>query len=238
MIRPFLCFLALLIAGLSARGATPSLLQSAVDNWLGERDHWAFTQRAIEYENGKPKERLERYDPSQPGNKRWKLLTIDGKPPTAEQHVTWEKRKFKKKRRRIDAPLGDFFDFARAKVVSETAQNIRYSVPLRNDKSWLFPTDKVDVVVTIDKQTRGLENLNANVREPFKVLLGIARVTDGKIDLDFDEGDTEPSTATPTGEAKVSVSRFGERVDFTWSDFKRVTPHGDRAIEAGEAPSR
>src|SRR5205814_1544352 len=49
-----------------AIAADTSMLELAVENWLGERDHWAFTQRAVEYESGKPRERLERYDPSKP----------------------------------------------------------------------------------------------------------------------------------------------------------------------------
>ena len=83
--------------------------------------------------------------------------------------------------------------------------------------------------------TRALEQLSANVREPFRVLLGIARITDGSIDLNFEDGGAgEPRTAEPAGAAQVSVSRFGERVDFTWTDFKRVTPHRDRLVEAGK----
>jgi hypothetical protein len=214
-------------------GASTKLLEDAVARWLGERDHWAFTQRAIEYENGQPRERLERYDPSLPGNRRWHLLALDGKPPTDEQRAAWEKRKFRRKPRRFDAPLGDYFDFAQAKVLREDAATVQFSVPLRTDKSWLFPVDKVDVTVTVSKETRALEQLSAHVREPFRVLLGIARITGGSIDLNFDEAeDAQPSSAQPTGTAQVSVSRFGERVDFTWSDFKRVTPHRDRMAEA------
>ena len=224
MIRafPFL-FFALLIAPTWA--SSRPLLEDAVQRWLGERDHWAFTQRAVEYQNGKPHERLERYDPSRPGNARWQLLAIDGQEPTDEQRAAWEKKKFKRKPRRFDSPLGEFFDFDHATVEHEDARAVRFAVPLRTDKSWLFPVDKVDVAVTVSKETGALEQLSANVREPFRVLLGIARITNGSVDLNFDDGDdTQPATARPSGTAQVSVSRFGERVDFTWSDFKRVTP--------------
>jgi hypothetical protein len=226
------CLLAFACA-VPARAAAPSPLEEAIEAWLGERDHWAFTQRAVEYQDGKPRERLERYDPSLPGNQRWNLLAIDGRVPTAQERAAWEKKKFKKNRRRFDSPIGDFFDFKRAKILEETAKTIRYSLGLRGDKSWLFPTDKVDVMVTIDKQTRALEHLSANVREPFKVLLGIARITNGSVDLVFDDTEAAlPASAQPTGSAKMTVSRFGERVDFTWSEFKRVTPHQDRKAEA------
>lgn len=223
-------FAFLLIFTLSGRATGPALLERAVEDWLGERDHWAFTQRAVEYDHGRPRERLERFDPSRPGNARWELLAINGRRPTAEEHAAWAKKKFKKHRRRFDSPIGDYFDFSDARVVGQTAKLIRFQVPLRRDKNWLFQTDKVEVVVTVNKETRALERLTAHVREPLKVLLGLARITAGKLDLSFlnFDADAEPSpeTTQPTGSARVSVSKLGERAEFTWSDFKRVTPAG------------
>jgi hypothetical protein len=227
-------FLFGLLAGV-CQAASP-LLETSVEKWLGERDHWAFTQRAVEYRrDGSTYERLERFDPSQIGNARWKLLKIDGHAPTEEERAAWEKKKFKKNRRRFDSPLSEYFDFDRAQAVNADAKVVNFHVPLRNDKNWLFPTDKVDVTVTINKETHGLERLSAKVREPFKVLLGIARITNGAIDLNFDDpAEAGPEAAQANGTARVSVSRFGERVDFEWSDFKRVTP----ARETADASSR
>lgn len=227
-----LCFpllLLVLVAGVPPVSASnQSLIEQAVEDWLGERDHWAFTQRAVEYDNGQPRERLERYDPSLPGNRRWTLLAIDGHTPTQAQHEAWARKKFRKKPRRIDTPIGDFFDFKAAGKLGESSTAVRYEVPLRGDKNWLFQADKVQVVVTINKQTRALEHLTANVREPVKVLLGLARITDGVVDVSFLNFDEDalpgPETTEPTGTASISVSRFGERAEFTWSDFKRVSP--------------
>lgn len=222
---PCLTFLTVALVG---RAADTAYLENAVEMWLGERDHWAFTQRAVEWERGERRERLERYDPSRPGDGRWTLLEINGGKPTAEQHAAWAKKKFKKNRRRFDSPIGDYFDFGSAKVLSETPRLIRFDVPLRRDKNWLFQTDKVDVVVTINKETRALEHLTAKVVEPLKVLLGLAKITDGKLDLSFltshDDATPGPESSQPTGTARVTVSKFGERAEFTWSDFKRVVP--------------
>lgn len=213
---------------MSTAGAAPtSLLEEAVDNWLGERDHWAFTQRAVEFDGDQRRERLERYDPSRSGNERWTLLAINGKTPTADQREAWARKKFRKNHRRVDTPLGDFFDFGDAKLVSVAGNLARYEVPLRRDKNWLFQTDKVKVVVTVNKETHALEHLAAQVREPVKVLLGLAKITEGKLDLSFlhDEDDAPgPESAKPMGTARMTVSKFGERAEFTWSDFKRVTP--------------
>lgn len=237
MVPRLACFLLLLTTGLAAPAAPKPLLEEAVERWLGERDHWSFTQRAIEHERGKPRERLERYDPSKPGDARWSLLAIDGQPPTEAQRAAWAKKKFKKNRRRFDSPLGEFFDFERARPLENTAKVARYEVPLRTDKNWLFPVDKVHVIVTVNKETRALEHLSADVREPFKVLFGLAKITEGALDLSFlnfdDDAPPGPETAQPSGTARVAVSRFGERVEFTWSDFKRVTPHGT-AVERKE----
>src|SRR5207244_12943275 len=104
------------VLGSLARAAAPVLLESAIENWLGERDHWAFTQRAIEYQNGTPHERLERYDPSQPTHHRWQLISLDGKWPTLEQRLAWEKKKLRKVHRKFDTPIGDYFDFDHAKT--------------------------------------------------------------------------------------------------------------------------
>lgn len=231
MASRFTLLLALCVLGLVSRAAaaaSPELLQEAVENWLGERDYWAFTQRAIEHERDRPYERLERYDPSKPHNQRWQLLAINGRPPTEEQRQKWADKKFKRRPKKFETPIGDFFDFRSAKVLGESAKLVEFEVPLRRDKNWLFPTDKVAVRVTVSKETGALEHLTAHVREPFKVLLGLARVLGGKVELDFynlDNTEPSPDAAQPAGSARVSVTRFGERVDFTWSDFKRVTPY-------------
>jgi hypothetical protein len=229
-----LLFFIWLVATAFVRAASAAPLQLAVEKWLGERDHWAFTQRAVEHNrDGSTNERLERYDPSLAGNARWKLLAIDGKSPTNEQRTAWEKKKFKKNRRKFDSPIGDYFDFARAKVTGEDAKTVRYTVPLRNDKNWLFPTDKVDVIVAVNKDSHALEHLEAKVREPFRVLLGIARVTNGAIDLAFDDAaEAEPATAQPKGSVRVSAFRLGERVDFEWTDFKRVAPASENSANS------
>lgn len=229
-------FLFCLLGPAWAGSAPEALLERAVEDWLGERDHWAFTQRAVEFDGERPRERIERYDPSQAGERRWELLTVDGHSPSEAERAAWARKKFRRNPRRFEKPLGDFFDFPRARLLEETPQVARYEIPLRSDKSWLFPIEKVRVSVTVNKQTQALEHLTANVREPFKVLLGIARVLGGDVDLSFlnfdDDAVPAPESTQPTGTARVTVTRFGERVEFTWSDFKRVP------LEPGAAKPR
>jgi hypothetical protein len=168
------------------------------------------------------------------------LLAIDGRPPTPAEREKWAEKKFKGHHKKMDTPIRDFFDFDAARVVAETPQLIRYELPLRRDKAWLFPVDKVGVRVTINKETKALEHLTAHVREPFRVLLGIARVTGGEVDLDFlhvNPSNPAPAATHPAGEAHVSVAKHGERVDFTWSDFKRVNPARDSAKNGSAGPA-
>lgn len=236
----FFCFG--LLAALGARGAAAAtdnsaLLDHAVENWLGARDQWAFTQRAVEYDDGRPHERVERYDPSQKPESRWTLLTIDGQKPTPEQHAAWAKKKQKHRTgQKFQSSIGDFFDFTKAKVLSDSAGLVSCEVPLRGGRDWLFQSDKVKVIVTINKQTQALERITANVREPVKVLFGIAKITAGHVDLRFHDETPDspdnpgPGDGKPQGSVRMNVTRFGERAEFTWSDFKRVAPPTAKAV--------
>lgn len=209
------------------------ILRDAVSHWLDERDNWAFTQLVREYDGDKLKrERLERYDPSRPDRERWKLLKLDGRTPTSEEKAELMERK-NKKRRRNTTPIADYFDFSRATIAREDAQSISYELPLRSTTQWLFPIDKVTLVLAIDKPTRAITHVQAKIQEPFRVALGLARILD--IDLDVatdlppaDAPTADPAAAKPNGTARAVVTKFGNRVEYEWSDFQRVEPHPDR----------
>jgi len=212
----------------SLRAADTDLLRQVARQWLTEHNRWAFTQRVREYEGGTLKqERLERFDPSQRATSRWRLISIDGRRPTAQEWADWTKRR-NKVRTRKEKPFADYFDFDRARVVEETPALVRYELPLRNSAEWLFPIDKVALLVTISKTGPALEQVQARVAEPFRVVLGLARVLD--IDFDVQMATPErpdPADAQPSGTARAVVSKLGRRVDYAWSDFKRVTPHAE-----------
>jgi len=223
-----------LVAG---HAATPALLGQAVDKWIGERNQWAFTQHVREFDGGKvAEERVERYDPSRPDARRWQLLSVNGQPPTDERRAAWQERKMKK-RLNPGKSLGGFFDFEQAAVTGETGRVVRYRLPLRNDHSWLFPLDRVNVEVTVNKATRAIDQIEAGIDEPFRVALGLGQV----MDIDFDvqmnpsakRGEKDnPQAAKPDGTATAVVKKLGERIEYAWSDFKRVTPHPDNVLPA------
>ncbi len=227
--------LLLLVPLASAQTQTPPLLRRAVEKWLGERDNWAFTLHIREFDGGKVKEeRTERYDPSKPGIGRWELLTVNGKPPADERRAEWQKHKTKK-RKNATKPLDDYFEFEEAKIVKVTDKTICYHVPLRNNSGWLFPVDKVDLKVTVDKKTYAIEDVIAGIDEPFKVALGLGRVLDVDFDVQMNQPGSstvrsDPAMAKPDGTAKVVVNKLGQRIEYAWSDFQRVIPDAENVV--------
>lgn len=220
--------------------ATPALLEQAAEKWMGERDNWAFTMLVREFDGGQLKEeRRERYDPSKPGMARWALLSVNGQQPTEERRREWQKRKTKK-RPNPGKPLNHYLDFEQGTIVKENDHIACYNLPLRNN-SWLFPVDKVVLRVTVNKATRAIEDVQAEIEEPFKVALGFARVMDVDFDLQMNAPErsrhkNEPAAAQPDGTARAVINKLGERIEYAWSDFQRVTPHPDNVIAHSAKP--
>lgn len=224
-----LFILTLLTSSVIGRPEDTALLQQVANNWIDERDHWAFTQLVREFDGKELKqERVERYDPSRGNALRWQLISVDGRAPTNEERAAWDARK-NKKNRKPRPGIGENFDFTKAKVVEETPQIIRYELPLRSSVDWLFPISKVELVVTINKTGPSLEQVQARIREPFRVALGLARVLDIDLDVQMQPPPTpDPADAKPSGTARAVVTKWGDRVEYFWSDFKRVDQAGTR----------
>jgi hypothetical protein len=231
MIRRFLFLPVFTLATFlpAMRAETPALLEEAVEKWVAGTDDWAFTQRVRTFDDEKVKlERLERYDPSRPDNQRWHLLEIDGKPPTDAQREYWERRKNRKPKRRVESTLGKYFDFEHATVAKETEEVVRYEVPLKKEGTRLVPLDKIIVEIVVNKATRSIEQVVGGLREPIRFALGLAKITDMWLDVRFDpmlhdltpeDGETQTS-----GAAHVVLFKMGDRAEYAWSEFKRVTP--------------
>jgi len=215
------------VTGLALAARADDILRDAVSRWLDERDNWAFTQVAREYDGGKLKrERVERFDPSRPDRERWELRQLNGREPTPQERAELTDRK-NKKRRKHTAAIADYFDFERALFAGGDRQVVRYELPLRSSAEWLFPVDKVTLVLTIDKATRAVTRVQAKIDEPFRVALGVARVLDVQLDVATelpppDAPTADPAAAKPSGTARAVVTKFGNRIEYEWSDFRRV----------------
>jgi len=205
-----------------------TLLRAVATNWLEEQNHWAFTQLVREYEGKELKqERLERYDPSKASVSRWRLISINGRRPAPGEWSEWSHRK-NRPHHHGGASIAKNFDFANARIVETTEQTVRYELPLRNSLEWLFPVNKVELLVTINKAGPALEQVHARISEPFRVALGLERVLNFELDLHMAPPvDVDPARAVPSGLASAVVTRLGQRVEYFWSDFKHVQPHPD-----------
>lgn len=222
---PFFFFLAAIAV---ARVEDAALLREVASSWLDQQYHWSFTQRVKEYDGDTLKqERVEHYDPSQGYARRWQLVSINGRPPTSDEWEAWNKRK-NKKPRHTRPTISDNLDFTNARVVEETNELIRYELPLRSNVDWLFPISKVDLIVTISKKGPALEQVQARISEPFRVALGLARVMHIDLDLQMEPPPPQdPADAKPSGTAHAVVTKFGDRVEYFWSEFRHVNPSPD-----------
>lgn len=237
------CRIAVLFLGLFAAlvpgvlpAAAPPLLQEAVDHWTSGKDEIALTQRTriLNDDGSVHEERLERYDPSLPDAQRWHLLQVNGKPPTDKQRNDIEYRKNRKPRKRANKGPADLLDLARATVHAEGEQAVTYAVAVRPEAARLVQTEKLILLITVGRTSHTIERITAGLRDPMRVALGLARVTDVDFDLAFDfatpSGDDSSRSdearasngGQPSGTARVALSKLGERMEFEWSDFKRV----------------
>ncbi len=216
---------------MALRAAPPRLLVQAMEQWSTGRDDLAFTQQTrFLHDDGRVKEeRTERYDPSLPDSRRWGLLEVDGRPATPEQRLKWEAKKNGKSRKHSVKPPEEYLDLERAKLLGETPTEARFEIGLRPEVTRLLAVEKIAVVITVDKESGGMARMEASLRQPIGVLLGLARITDLDIDVRLElpeEDSAKPAGEVQTGStAHVAISKLGSPMEYHWSDFKRVTSY-------------
>lgn len=214
--------LALLLVTVVLSGAEPpAILAEAVERWEKERHQWSFTQHVREWDGDRlVTERVERYDPTRGTSRRWQLLEVDGRAATAAERRKLENRK-NRPPRHSPKPIASHVDLARSRLVSEDATHVSYEIPLKSRNDWIVPTGQIELVVTLNKESRSLERARAGIDSPFKVALGLARVMELELDLAIPPEDANGDIVEPEGTAQAVVNRFGRRIEYTWSDFSR-----------------
>lgn len=192
----------------------------------------AFTQhtRFFNDDGGVKEERVERYDPSLPDNRRWRLIEVDGRIATEEQREKWEKKKNGKARKQVAKSPAEYLDIEHARQVSETPTIQRFEIGLRPTALHLLAVENIAVYVTVDKESGRIARVVAKLRQPIRVLLGLARVTGLDLDVRIEAGEedaTRPAGEVQTGStARIAMSRLGAPMEYTWTDFKRVKSFG------------
>jgi hypothetical protein len=218
------------LASASPGAGVPPMLAKALERWSAEQGELAFTQQTRGFlPDGKVKEEwIERYDPSQPDSRRWRLIEVNGVPATDVQSRNWEARRNAKPKRKVDKSTLDYLDLEHSELVGETPKNARYRVPIRPEAQRLVSLDEVDLVVTVDKQSGNVAGIGAALREPIRVLLGLARITDLDVDIRIrpvgDASSRVPDDVESDSTVRLKVSKLGAPVEYNWSDFKRVAP--------------
>lgn len=232
---PRLCWFTLIFGGVFSAGLRaepPPLLAKAFEQWADGREDLAFTQHSrLLLDDGTVKEeRIERYDPSLPDSQRWRLIEVDGRPATDEERRKWETKKNGKPRKKVIKAPAEYIDLEHATLVDETPGSARFEVDFRPEVARLIAVEKIAIIITIDRESGRIARIAATLREPIRVLLGLARITDLDIDVRMelaDEDSAEKSGAVQTGStARVAMSKLGNPLEYNWSDFKRVATFG------------
>ena len=230
MTKRFSWFIVMLCGALpvATRAETPPLLAKAFEQWAAGEEDLAFTQQTrIFSDDGKVKEqRIERYDPSLPDSRRWRLIELNGHPATEAQREKWETRKNGKARKQVAKSLAEYLDIEHATPMNETPKNAHFEVGLRPEVARLIAVQKISVVITVDKESATIAHIAANLREPIRVLLGLAKITDLDLDVRIEPDDGDPTTKSGEVQSgstvRMRMSKLGDPTEYKWSDFKRV----------------
>ncbi|MGC4073029.1 MAG: hypothetical protein QM760_10995 [Nibricoccus sp.] len=224
---------------------TPSLLKEAFKNWGQGKDDLSFVQRTryLNDDGSLKEEQVERYDPSLPDAQRWALLEVNGKPPTDSERQRIQDRRNKKPRKKANKPLEEYFDLENAKVVETQKETVRYEVAVKPEAARLIAVEKLSVGIAVRKETKTIDRITAGLSEPMRIALGVAKVTDVDLDLHFENDDAEKKkspekSSEADGTARVVMSKLGNRAEYTWSEFRRVSRYqaGGKSSAVSDGP--
>lgn len=240
--RRFVFPLFLLLLALPLRAETPPLLEAAMKKFFADYDRWAFTQNIVEKdEKGKVvSEAVVRFDPSQPYEKQYTPLSIDGKAPTEKQLRKYRKQgekrgdraeKAEKEGKEVRQSLGELMDIGRATVAADDGKSATFEVPLKKEGNKRLPPEKFLVLVKVGKESQAFENVTVVLREAMRAVL-VVKVKKGAGQIAFAVVDPKfaPAVVSIHGEASGSVMfiSVGRDYDVKFTDFKRVKPYAER----------
>ncbi len=226
----------------SARAATAdeiTLLTQALEKTAADMTRWAYTEsRLIRDEKGRVKTAtVVRYDPSKPYAEQWVPVSVDGKPPSSADRDKY-RRQGERAGKRIERgestyrySLGELLELEKSRVSTEDPAALVFDVPLRVENNNRFPPKKFEVLVRVNKERGGIEQIALRLRESFRTRL-IFKVKSGDGVIEFSQVDPRhpPTVSAVRGDASVSIMfvSVGGELDLTRTDFKRVKPFGER----------
>jgi hypothetical protein len=223
----------------AATGDEQVLVTEALEKTARDLRRWAYTEsRIIRDEKGRVKnETVLRYDPSKPYAEQWTPLSINQKPPTPRDLEKYKKMGLRAQKA-AEQPesdrrksLGELIELRNSRVVSETAEQLVFEVPLKKDGNDRFPPEKFEVLVRINKPERVLEQIAVRLRGSFRAKL-IVKVKSGEGTMQFGAVNPKypPTLLSVSGDASASVLfvSVGGEVDLKRTELKHVKPFDER----------
>lgn len=213
--------------------AEQEILDRALAQAAAELDHWAYTMR---YRSDDEGETVARFDPSQPEDKQWELVKIEGREPRGREKVRWERRRAERDRDRPS--LGELVELDGARLAAATEEELVIEVPLRSVGNDRFPPEKFRVRLTLERERAVLTAVEVSLRGAFRVA-GVVRVTEGALRVEYaDVVEGYPPLAVRIaggGAGRILLVKVGGTFEAVREDFQRVEPYRDRFnVEVGE----
>jgi len=233
MKRGLLFALLLLIPG-SLIAADSELVEQALQNMESERSlEWAFTETTLTED----KTIVKRFDPQRPSGERWKLLTVNGREPTADEMKRIERRNRRDEEQQSERADDDSEESA----VSAMIEPGSLSLIEENDSHAIYKFTPgaeserekkmlahVDGHLEVDKAGPTVSSIKLESREPFSPAFGV-KINEFMTHMTFaplEEGGPAllQTVATRVEGRAFMVKKLDEDVKVAYSDWVRVTP--------------
>jgi len=176
-----------------------------------------------------------RFDPSKPPAERSTLLKVDGKDPKPAYLQQWRNEGHGPLPGLGELPpLSSVVAGEDARIYADETAAVLFELPVKAANTE-FPPDKFLARFRVNKTSRGFEDFSVKLREAMSVA-GIAKVTDAGFEARFQTFDPalapQPVGLKMGGGVRVLLVKFSRSFEVTRTDFKRVEPFDEAAVQA------
>jgi hypothetical protein len=225
--------LLLLIPG-SLIAADTELVEQALQNMESERSReWAFTETTLT----EGKTIVKSYDPQRPSGERWKLLTVNGREPTADEMKRIERQNRRDEEQQAEREADDSDESEISAMISpgslslieenESRAIYKFKPGAESDRERKMMSH-VDGVLEVDKAGPTVSSIELKSRGPFSPAFGV-NISEFMTHMTFapleEGGPALPQTVAVRVEGRAfMVKKLNEDVKVAYSDWVRVTP--------------
>ena len=233
----------------------PPLLDAVLRKMARDQGHWAYTWTSVwSRRRGRPGAATRTVaDPSRPYGQQWWPVLIDGHPPDAPTLQGIRDRGEREAREAENRPPSNedsepyavhmTMDYSasgnqrpvalydQAKPVQEDGDHVVFDVPLQSDRRTVVLPQfwrHFHLLVRVNRRAENLEHVAIVLQRP----IALVRVRRFQIDTDYATVDPRYSAVETSMDAEFDATLLVEKYYFrqqvTCSDFRRVTPYGDR----------